>query len=346
MLFILVFYLSYLVIQPFLTVILTAVILAYLFFPLYKWINKKLKNSYLSAASVIFIILLIVAIPVIFVLNSLYNEASSTVNMLTKLISKGGVSFFNEKFALNIDKLDAAFPAMNLKDNLEAYAISVIKLISNKVSTLLFSISYRFINFIISLFLTFFLLIDGKKLIDTMKKLFSLKKSHERHIMTTLQETTHAVVFGQIVVALIQGAIATIGYWLIGSSPNAIMWGLITAFFALIPYVGTVIIWLPFSLYLFVEGLSSGYSSYYIRAVALFLYGLLIISTIDNFLKPKIIGSRARVHPAIVFVGVIGGMHLMGVLGIIIGPIILSVLITFVKLFELEKAEMNKGNNT
>ena len=112
---------------------------------------------------------------------------------------------------------------------------------------------------------------------------------------------------------------------------------MLMAFAALIPFVGTPIIWLPAALYRFSNGLASGNNWKITSGIILFLYGALIISTIDNFLKPKIIGDKAEVHPILVLLGVLGGLKLFGIIGIIIGPVILAVFKMVVEIYEEER---------
>jgi predicted PurR-regulated permease PerM len=129
-----------------------------------------------------------------------------------------------------------------------------------------------------------------------------------------------------------QGVAALIGFYIFGVS-LPILWGVLTAFFALIPAVGTAIIWVPASLYLVLSGyLTQDYITI-ANGIMLFLYGVLIISTIDNILRVKILEAKADVHPLIVIAGMIGGVNLFGVIGLFLGPILLPLLITYFETF-------------
>jgi len=173
---------------------------------------------------------------------------------------------------------------------------------------------------------------------------------HERYIMNRLKATTHAVVFGQIIVAAIQGFLGGLGFLIVGL-PNPILWGTLMGFMALIPMIGTAVIWVPAGIYMVLQGLNSGQFIGWIgpehsvlAGVILLVYGVLIVSSIDNVLRPMIIGERAKLHPALVFLGVLGGLQIFGILGIILGPIVLGVFVTFVDIYELEKANSLNGN--
>jgi predicted PurR-regulated permease PerM len=137
---------------------------------------------------------------------------------------------------------------------------------------------------------------------------------------------THTVIYAQLFVALVQGVVATIGFYIFGV-PFPLLLGLVTAFCALIPAIGTAIIWVPASLFLVLSGHLG-------RGIGLFLYSALIISTIDNILLAKIVHEKAKVNQILVIVGVIGGAGLFGIAGIFIGPILLPLLITYFETFK------------
>ena len=132
--------------------------------------------------------------------------------------------------------------------------------------------------------------------------------------------------------ALAQGALGTIGFYIFGVK-SAIFWGVIMAIFALIPFIGPAIIWVPASLFLIINGIIA--NSYWEigMGIGLFVYGVAIISTIDNILRIKLIGGKSEVHPLTGLIGIIGGIELFGLIGIFVGPILLSLLITLFKDF-------------
>jgi predicted PurR-regulated permease PerM len=330
-------YLSYRVLKPYITITLTALIIAYLFYPLYRWLRIRFKRDSVSALTVILIIFLITAIPFVFFLKEFYGQAITTVQYLSEMSSEDILNIpctTEGSICATLTSLKAVFPSIN------DYLAKVSVQLSNKVFDAIRYLSTGIINFFFVLFMVFFFLIDGPELIVWLRKSIPLKKKYEDNLAATLNDTTHAVVFGDIVTALIQGGIATIGYWLIAGFSNPIILGLATAFFALIPYGGTAIVWLPVSAYLFILGLFTDSGALMTRGIGLFLFGLLIVATIDNFIKPKIIGDRAKLHPLVVLIGVLGGLSFMGFVGIIIGPVILAVMLQLVQIFHAERRSL------
>ena len=160
--------------------------------------------------------------------------------------------------------------------------------------------------------------------------------AHVNLITKRFNEVTYAVVYGNVVVAVIQGGLTALGF-LMFSAPSPIIWGLVTIFTSLIPFLGAVVVWLPASIILVVSGYTSGDGLMILRGVGLFLFGIFFISSIDNILKPRLIGGRANLHPALVLVGVIGGISALGVIGLIIGPVLVALATTVISIASKSK---------
>jgi predicted PurR-regulated permease PerM len=139
-----------------------------------------------------------------------------------------------------------------------------------------------------------------------------------------------------LIIAVIQGTLGGIGFFIFGL-PTPLLWGLVMTFAALVPYIGTSIIWIPASLMLIFNGYVEGSTTLVVRGFLFMLYSALIVGTIDNILKPKIIGSKGGLHPVLVLLGVVGGLKFMGFIGVVIGPILFAILVAFIKIYEEEK---------
>ena len=153
-----------------------------------------------------------------------------------------------------------------------------------------------------------------------------------KKLITQFGNITYTVIYAQLFVALVQGIVGAIGFYLFGV-PFPILLGLLLAFSALIPAIGTAIIWFPSSIFLILSGYFSNNYLILGKGIGLFLYGLFIISTIDNILLAKIVHTKAKISPIITIIGVIGGASLFGIMGIFIGPILLPLLITYFQAF-------------
>ena len=182
------------------------------------------------------------------------------------------------------------------------------------------------------MFISFFLFKDGKKLMNNIVGMVPLSKSYSDKLIEKSNKVTYSVVYAHIIVAIVQGILGAIGFYVFGI-PSALLWGVVMSILSLLPIIGPAIIWIPGSIFLLIDGIVI--NSYFDigKGVGLLLYGVLIISTSDNFLRIKIIGDTVEVHPLTVFIGIIGGISTFGLIGIFIGPIALSLLITFFRDF-------------
>ena len=169
-------------------------------------------------------------------------------------------------------------------------------------------------------------------------KVLPIKPAHQEILVKSFKDVTYAVIYGHVIIALIQGTLGTIGFVILGV-PSPIFLGSIMTITALIPYLGTAIIWLPTAIFMITSGLIQHSNSMVIRGIILLSFGALVISTIDNILRPKIIGSKADVHPLLVLFGVLGGLSMFGFIGIIIGPVILAACIVMIKLYLTRKED-------
>jgi predicted PurR-regulated permease PerM len=182
----------------------------------------------------------------------------------------------------------------------------------------------------------FFLFRDGKIFVDKIERIMPLKDKYRKHVFKKLSDMAYAVIYGSIIIAVVQGTLGGIGFLIFGL-PSPLLWGIVMIFAALLPYIGSSIIWFPAALMVILNGYLNMETTLIIKGILLMLYGIFVISTIDNILKPKIIGSKGGLHPVLVLLGVVGGLKFLGFIGIIIGPIILAMLVTFIKIYEEEK---------
>ena len=154
------------------------------------------------------------------------------------------------------------------------------------------------------------------------------------------QEVIFATVYGVIIVAIIQGIVGTIGF-IIFDVPSPILLGLLLTFAALIPFVGTALVWLPASALVFLNGYLNADTTMIGKGIGLFLYGALVISLIDNLIRPKIISKEAKLHPVLILLGLFGGIRVLGPIGMVVGPLVLALLVSFVDIYQRDKHEIS-----
>lgn len=316
--FLVVVYLCFLIAKPFLPAIFTGIVLAYLFYPLYRFLCRiikkekilKIKKEPICAMVVTIIVLALLLVPSVFIVNKLTEE---TVTVYNYVRSRDFILLISDFFTYDISEY--------VKQSIDRGLYYILKAGSDFVLT----IPKFILNFFVAIFVMFFLLMDGLHLIERVNEILPLEGRKKEQILARFKRTTDALMYGNLVVALIQGALAFIGFLLFGIS-GAFLWGLITVVVSFLPALGTALVWLPLGIVQLAQGdIFSG--------LGIIIYGGLVISTADNLIRPKLVSKRADIHPIIILIGVLGGLSLIGFIGFIVGPLILALLLEFFDIY-------------
>lgn len=302
-----------------------AVVLSILFYPVFESFLKKMPK-YPAAASLITVImaLLFVGVPLYLLLYLLAQQAFDLYQLITH-DPAGLLNSLSGKLPPEIRQQVSTWfleTRTQLADALRAVASSAFSTAAAATSSTLVFV----IKLIVALYLMFFFLKDGEKILRTMSDHFPLPDSQERTLFARFVSTVRAVVKGGIIVALVQGFIGGSLFWLVGI-PQAMLWGAVMFFLALIPLGGPLLVWLPASLLLF-------YTGYPTQALVLVLGGTFIIGTIDNFLRPVLVGRDTEMPNALVFISILAGITSFGVAGIVVGPVIAALFLSVWQLLD------------
>ncbi|MDP4039822.1 MAG: AI-2E family transporter [Candidatus Pacearchaeota archaeon] len=336
--FILALFLLFKLVQPVITIILSSILLAYISFPLYKRIIKKIQNESISIVLSLLIIVIIILVPFTFLALGIAQQGFHFYNSLSNNIEKGALFGYSctgadSKVCLILNQAEKFSLEQLSKFGFDKQIQKFLPILEEKITIFILSIPLIIAGIFITLVITFFILKDWENILKKIVDLLPMRTKTIKRFIKEFRDITHTVIFAQLFVALIQGIVGIIGFYLLGV-PFPLILGVILAFFALIPAIGTAIIWFPASLYLILMGYFS--QDYWIlsKGIILFFYGLFVISTIDNLLLAKIVHSKAKINQITTIVGVIGGASLFGVVGIFIGPILLPLLITYFYTFK------------
>lgn len=325
--------LSFFIIKPLLMAIFIGALLAYAFYPLYGFMLKKTGKSTLSSFLVCFLVLLMVIIPAVLLIKVLIQE-SYLLYLLVK--QKLAVGLFHDcaaKLCTAISDLSQSeWFSSQLKEITRAATNSVI----GKGSAFLVNIPRLAINLFVVFFTLFYFLKDGESLLKRLHSYLQLRHRNYVLILGRLKEIIHGIVYGFLLIAMIQGIFGALGFFLFGI-PSPLLWGLVMGFFALVPAIGTGVIWVPASVILVLDGVFQNSMPLILKGAGLFVYSFIFVGSIDNILRPKLIGDKAKVHVAIIMLGIFGGILLMGPLGVIIGPLVLSLTAEIMKVYLVRK---------
>jgi predicted PurR-regulated permease PerM len=171
----------------------------------------------------------------------------------------------------------------------------------------------------------FFLFRDGEQFMETIKALIPFSAKERENILKRMVEMIHATIYGGIVVALVQGGLGGLGFWIVGLSSPA-FWGAVMAFLSFIPIVGAFLVWVPAVMILFIQGA-------YLKALVLLAWCGLLVSLSDNFVRPILISGRTQVHTLLLFFGILGGLKIFGFLGFIAGPLVITICLAIIDIY-------------
>lgn len=322
---------------PYYGAILWAVILAILFHPLQHSLETLLNGRRNTAAALsVLACVCIVVIPGSMVLISLAQEATGLYTRLSARELDLGTQIDNLWNLLPHSVLHL-FSAMDLNSatQFQARLTSFALQASQTIASSALSIGHNTAQFVISLgvmlYLLFFLFRDGVVLTSLIRKASPLSASHTEHILDKFKSVIRATVKGNVIIAAIQGAIGGVTFWMLGLEP-ALLWAVLMGVLSLLPLVGAGLIWMPAAGYLLLSG-------QFVKGAILLAIGMLIMSMIDNLLRPPLVGKGTLLPDYAVLISTIGGLSLIGISGFVVGPLIAALFVAVWSLFAEESSQ-------
>ncbi len=310
--------LSVMIVLPILVSVIGGLLLAYVFMPVYKIINRYVKNKNASASLVVIIIVVSLLVFLWFVTPLVIRQSFDFLVTLQKVDMTAVVKTL-------FPSASTAF-VTQLSLTLNNVVSSAFSSGTSSLSDFITSLPNILLDFFILGFVFFFAIRDSDKLVDFAKTISPLSEAKEKIVVKRFKDMTSAIIYGWIIVGIIQGILAGIGFFLFGVQ-GALVLTLLAIFLSIIPFLGPAFVWVPVSVYLLITGNVQTVIGYVI-------YNLLIVSLIDNIMRSYIISKRTDISPAIILVGMIGGIFVFGVVGIVVGPLILSYLLTLLESFK------------
>ena len=319
------------VLWPLFGAVFWAAVIAIVFDPLNQRLLITLKNrrSFAALATVL-IILVIVIVPLLIVAAALAKETSSLYGQI-----QSGELNLGHFFQPVFDALPrwasnplGRFGLTNLGAVWEKIALAMTNGIQF-MATHALSIGQSTFSFFISLgvmlYLLFFLLRDGKVLGERVKDVIPLRVEQREALVDKFTVVTRATVKGDILVAVLQGALGGLAFWLLGVHAS-LLWAVLMAFLSLLPVIGSAVVWLPVALYFMATG------SLW-QGIFLIAYGLIVIGLVDNILRPLLVGHATKMPDYVVLISTIGGIETFGLHGFIIGPVIAAMFLAVWDIF-------------
>lgn len=324
---IVIFYLFYQIISPFLSLIFVAFIIAVIITPLHNvFVNRGHIPVALSAGISLAIFLICAIIPLSIAILLLFNEISDAVVFLRKNV--GDISLWetqiNQTLQPLFNKYGISYTDVNV--NLRDYLLSLAQYISQRLGVFITRTGSLITNSVITLIVTYYLLVDRQRIISFISSVNPLKSKNFLEIQKKSVQTINATIKGNLSIILLQGIVGFIGYLLFGVESPFLL-GFIYGVFAIIPNIGAALVWIPSTLYIFTtQGLLS--------AAGFLAWCYITNFIVDQFITPRILGGSANLHPLLILFAVLGGIQAFGLLGIILGPFIITLFFIAVDIYK------------
>lgn len=321
-----------LLIRPFFAPLLWACIIAVLFHPLQAWLTERWGHRpNTTALTTLLACAVLVVIPVLLLLASFLQQGLSVYEQIQAGELQPG------KY---IDQVRSAFPIMQgllerfdidmntVRDNAAKAAVAASQFLARNALAVGQGTFGFFLKLALMLYVAFFLLRDGRALVDRLVHAIPLGDERERLLFQKFAEVARATVKGNLLVALVQGMLGGLIFWILGL-PAALLWGVVMTVLSLIPAVGAGLVWLPAAIYLYAVG-------DWIAATVLIGYGVLIIGLADNILRPLLVGRDTKLPDWMVLLSTLGGIAMAGINGFVVGPLIAVLFVAFWQIFSRE----------
>jgi predicted PurR-regulated permease PerM len=316
-------YLSYLTLRPFLETLIFAVVFASLLHPLQVRLVRLYRGRKSAAAlTVVFVLTFLIALPTFLFVSALVSQGVETVGRLTTWISEGNLNkLLAKEELLSLQQwLQQRLPQVDLEkvdlqSNLLGFTRDFGQFVLANAAGILENVVSQVSHFFIMIFIVFYFVRDGKDILGKVKYLSPLREEQEDRIFEGIRVVARSVLLGSFLTALCQGLAGGIGLAVVGIP--GLFWGTVMGFASLIPVIGTALVWGPAVVYLMLLGkFQSG--------IFLLIWSVLVVGSIDNFLRPFLMRGENNLSPFYIFLAIIGGVKYFGLAGILYGPLILT----------------------
>lgn len=314
-------YLVWQVFSPFISALALSLIIVTICYPMYTLIERNIyhENKSVAAALTTLIVVILIIIPLLFITTIFAKELVSFYQNLG-----GGQELEVEQYINSIENTIAVYIPefqINLTEQIRQSAEWFVR---NLGTIFAGTVSTIFIIFI-SLIGSFYFFRDGRQLVKIIYKISPLPDREDYIILCRLGNAIRSVATGVLLVSLIQGILAAVGFTIFGID-RAVLWGAIAAILSMIPGVGTIVIMVPAIIYLFVSGSV-------VSAVGLTIWALLVVAIVDNMLGPYLMSRGNNMHPFLILLSVLGGLSMFGPIGFIVGPVIVTLFIVLLEVY-------------
>ncbi|MFN2481784.1 MAG: AI-2E family transporter [Pyrinomonadaceae bacterium] len=321
-------YLNWLMLAPFVGVLAWAVVLVVVFYPLHRRIVARTGSPSWGAVLSTLIVIIAILLPLALIALAVVHEAGKFGDQLR---DGGGLQGLLDpdspatgrlvRFVERFVSLEELRSPEALSGRLRGLASQIAGRTAGLVGGVLGAIVQLF--FIV--FTMYYLFRDGESIRDALRDLLPLEAEQADRIFARTREVIEASIYGVLIIAAVQGVLGGLAFRALGL-PSALLWGVVMIFLSLIPVAGAFVVWVPAALYLALTGA-------YVKAGLLTAWGVVVIGSADNLLRPRLVGQKTSLHELLIFFSVLGGLQVFGVLGLVLGPVIVAVTLALLDIF-------------
>jgi len=313
---------TFFIFRPFWIVLVLGISFSIVLYPIYEWLNKKfLPSRWLSSLLTVLLFSIILCGPILAVGTIIFNQSENVYHAVIQNRDTGPLMT-----AIN-DVVNKILPSGIVFD-INQKATDFIYYVSNNIANIFRATLSTFFSFILMLLIIFYFLKDGPEWKKAIFSLSPLGEQNDEKIINRLTLAINGVIKGSLLIALAQGALLGFGFWIF-NIPNGALWGVVAAVMSLIPTFGTALVSVPAIIFLFVMKDTTS-------AIGLLAWSIVVVGLVDNFLGPLVVGKKINIPPLLILFSVLGGISLLGPVGILVGPLTVSLLDAFISICKNE----------
>lgn len=319
-------YLCWLMLKPFVGVLMWASVLALAFEPVHRRIAARTRRPNLSAALTCLLVLIVLGLPTALIVWATTRELGTAIASLQRLVTEltdPGSTLTGPAVRWLNERMDV----LHAREQVTEYLNTLGGEIAGRTLHAVRDALSAAVQALFALFVMFYLFRDGAQVRDALASAIPLRNRQTYAMLVRVREVVAASIYGGLVIALIQGTLGGLAFWALGV-PSALLWGVVMVFMALI---GAFLVWIPAAVYLALTGA-------WIKAIVLTAWGIFVIGLVDNFLRPRLVGKRTELHELFIFFAVLGGLPMFGFIGIVLGPVVLAVALSLFEAFRYPDA--------
>ncbi|MCI0489829.1 MAG: AI-2E family transporter [Blastocatellia bacterium] len=324
--------LCFIVFRPFIRPVLSATVIAIVFFPVQAKMLRIVRNPSLAALLSIIVVVLIIVIPATLIGIAITSEVRHLYQLLNeRSAASGGISPFLTDLIerplrwigqyMDVSQFDPQAALLERLKEMGTFLLAEAGIVVGNITSFI-------LNTVIAFFTLFFLFREGKSIRRRAAAILPLTPDQVERLFNGVENTIMATVYGGLVVAAVQGSLTGLALWVLGV-PSPVLWGVVATMLSLIPMVGSAFVWVPAAIFLIATG-------NWVKAIILVGWGAGVVGTIDNILRPYLMSGRVQMHTLLIFFAVFGGVQAFGILGLFVGPVILAITMTLLGMLREE----------